>query len=305
MKKQQNNDILDDNIEILGKDWKKIHKRNKIILIVCAVLVILTGLYFTIFVLLNNKNNDNNNIEEEITVVGTEENTISNITNANAQTLAMVSVSDTTIIIIQKIDSQKVSIPIRIYTPYNAKPELIVGSDLIDSNDNSLILVVQAADIRSDNQNILGDFVLKGESLSNGHSHLGFCAIIDDKIHIGKGSQTAYLDSAITKQGYFFRQYPLVVNGIQIENKPQHTNIRRALCQWNEKLVVIESAEKITLNNFSQALVNMGVANAINIIGGSEAQGWAITDTNQTISIANKYREYQPNRTFLVFKKRL
>ncbi|MBO4738611.1 MAG: hypothetical protein J5606_03515 [Bacteroidales bacterium] len=302
MKKQQNNDILDDNIEILGKDWNKIHKRNKTILIVCAVIVILAGLFFTIFVLSKNTPEENN-IEEEITVIGTEENTVSNISNTNGQSIATV--CDTAISIIQESDSQKVFIPIRIYTPYNAQPELIAGSDQIDSNDQSLILVVQAADIRGDNQNILGDFVLKGKTLSNGHSHLGFCAIIDDKIHIGKGSQTAYLDSAIAKQGYFFRQYPLVVNGIQIANKPQHTNIRRALCQWNEKLVVIESAEKITLNNFSQALVNMGVANAINIIGGSEAQGWAVTDSNQTINIANKYRDYQPNRTFIVFKKRL
>ncbi len=300
MKKQQNNDILDDKIEVLGKDWNKIHKRNKILLIICTIVAILALLYIIIFVIPKNK--PDTFTQEEIEEIGTEENVIFNISPTNKQAESIVSILDTTITIIQELDSEKLALSMRIYTPHNAQIELIVGSDNIDSNDQTLVLVAQAADIRGDNQDILGDFVFKGEQLANGHSKMGYCAIFDNHIHIGQATTTAYLDSAITKKGYFFRQYPLVINGIQIQHKPKNTNIRRALCIWNEKLVVIESQEHITLDNFSQALTNIGVTSAINLVGGSEAQGWAITADQKQIPIATKQRNYQANRTFITFK---
>ena len=63
-------------------------------------------------------------------------------------------------------------VPLRLRTPVNALPELVVG--IPDSTDEHLVLVLQAADIRADNHGIVGAFVRKGELLSRGVAKRGF-----------------------------------------------------------------------------------------------------------------------------------
>lgn len=167
-------------------------------------------------------------------------------------------------------------VDLRLYTPVNAVPKLCIGYP--DEKDNTLVLVFQAADIRADNQEILGSFVLKGDLLSRGHSKRGFCAIIDGKIQLGMAESTPLLEEAIEKEGYFFRQYPLVMNGGMVENKPKGKAVRRALCEWNGTIVTVSSMEKESLHDFAQALADMGVQNAIYLIG-SDAYGFCRTQS--------------------------
>ena len=93
-------------------------------------------------------------------------------------------------------------VPLRIHTPVNAMPELLVG--IPDTNDKSVVLCLQAADIRADNHEIVGAFVLKGELLSRGVAKKGFCAIIDGKIQLGMAESTPLFEEATSKDGYFF-----------------------------------------------------------------------------------------------------
>lgn len=74
-------------------------------------------------------------------------------------------------------------IPLDIYIPHNAVPELVLG--VPDLHDKSIILTTQAADIRADNGKIVGAFVLKGKPLSWGLSKKGYCGIIDGKVTVG------------------------------------------------------------------------------------------------------------------------
>ena len=168
-------------------------------------------------------------------------------------------------------------VELQLYTPINAVPELCLG--IPDHDDESIILALQAADIRADNQKIVGAFVLKGEPLAWGLSKKGYCAILDGKIQIGMAENSPLFEEATEKQGYFFRQYPLVDKGIMIENKPKGKAVRRALCQLNGQVVVVSSLARESLHDFAQALVDLGVQQAVYLIGGS-AYGFCRSEDN-------------------------
>jgi hypothetical protein len=157
-------------------------------------------------------------------------------------------------------------VPLRIHTPVNAVPELLVG--IPDTNDKSVVLCLQAADIRADNHEIVGAFVLKGELLSRGVAKKGFCAIIDGKIQLGMAESTPLFEEATSKDGYFFRQYPLVSNGTMVENKPKNKALRHALCELDGQIVTVSSLDKESFHDFAQAVADLGVLNAIALTGG-------------------------------------
>ena len=157
-------------------------------------------------------------------------------------------------------------VPLRLQTPVNAVPSLHIG--IPDSNDASLLLALQAADIRADNQQIVGAFVLDGELLSRGLSKKGFCAIIGGIIHIGMAESTPLLEEAIEKEGCFFRQYPLVSDGRMVENRPKGKAVRHALCELEGRITVVSSLSRESFHDFAQALADLGVRQAISLSGG-------------------------------------
>lgn len=174
-------------------------------------------------------------------------------------------------------------VPLRLRTPVNALPELMVGTP--DPSDESLILAFQAADIRADNHGIVGAFVLKGELLARGIAKKGFCAIINESIQLGMAESTPLFEEAINKEGYFFRQYPLVVNGKMVENKPKGKALRHALCELDGKVVVVSSRDKESFHDFAQTLEDLGVQNAIYLVG-SDAYGFCRAHTESTSEAA-------------------
>lgn len=152
-----------------------------------------------------------------------------------------------------------------ILTPHGATATLEVGNDVV--NDTTAILAAQAADIRRDNGEIAGAYVVRGELLSKGEAKAGYCSIVNGKINIGVADATPMLEQALTSEGYFFRQYPLVAAGQLIENKPQGKARRKALADIDGTMSVVMSADKLTFHDFSQALIDAGVRNAIYLVG--------------------------------------
>lgn len=166
-------------------------------------------------------------------------------------------------------------IPLRIYIPHHAEMTLHVG--LLDKQDTSIVFAAQAADIRRDNGKIVGAFVLKGEPLAWGLSKKGYCAVIDGRITIGVADNSPLFEEATQKGGYFFRQYPLVDNGRLVENEPKNKSIRRAICDREGEIFMVESLSKESFHDFAQALVDLGVDQGVYLVG-STAYGWAIDE---------------------------
>ena len=190
-------------------------------------------------------------------------------------------------------------IPLDIYIPHNAVPELVLG--VPDLHDKSIVFTTQAADIRADNGKIVGAFVLKGKPLSWGLSKKGYCGIIDDKITVGVADNSPLFEEATEKGGFFFRQYPLVDKGVLVENEPKGKSIRKALCDRNGEIMVIMSTTPESFHDFAQALIDMKVDNAIYLVGGISF-GYFRDFYDQLSIIYNKHRYGYKYENFIVWR---
>ncbi len=191
------------------------------------------------------------------------------------------------------------NVSLAVFHPRNATPTLHIGTDIL--HDSDAVLAVQAADIRSDNGEIVGAYVLEGNLISKGKSKSGFCAIIGENITIGMADSTPYFEQAIESDGYFFRQYPLVIAGQVVENKPKGQAFRKALAEWNGATVVILSHTKLTFYDFAQSLANLGVTNAIYLVG-STSFGYAINLEGNRIEFGKEAINASADTNYIVWK---
>lgn len=156
-------------------------------------------------------------------------------------------------------------IPLDIYIPHNALPTLEVG--VPDVTDGCIVLAAQAADVRADNGKINGAYVIGGRPMAWGLSKKGYVGIIDGKVAIGVADNSPLFEEATEKDGYFFRQYPLVNNGVLVDNEPKGKAIRKAICDRAGEVIVVMSATPESFHDFAQALVDIQVDNAVYLVG--------------------------------------
>ena len=145
----------------------------------------------------------------------------------------------------------------------------------MNQNDTTVIYAAQAADVRADNGGIVGAFVLKGEPKAWGLSKKGYCASINGQVTIGVADNSPLFEQATEEGGYFFRQYPLVSNGEIVENELKGKSIRRGICERQGEIFMVETGTTESFHDFSQALVDLHVNQAVYLVG-SSAYGWAV-----------------------------
>ena len=286
-------DIHDDEIRIIGhtSEKAKLHfnKTTITLAVACVVLII------TLCVWLRYKYHS----AQDVSYFETETNEQNHISNQDTSALSgkgYIKISEVTVN----------DVPMYIYTPHHAIMTLSVG--LPDKNDSTLLFVAQAADIRKDTKKIVGDFVMNGQKLSFGQAKLGFCAIIHGKITLGTAPNTPLLQEAIDTKGYFFRQYPLVKDGQVIDNEPKGKSIRRAICDRQGEIFMVETGTTESFHDFAQALADLGVDQAVYIVG-SSAYGWAVDEAGTTHEFGedNYYtgrRRMPKNTSYVVWRRR-
>lgn len=199
------------------------------------------------------------------------------------------------------IDTLINDIPLRIYIPHHAQMSLQLGR--VDKSDSSIVFVAQAADVRADNGGIVGAFVLKGKPLSKGLSKKGYVASIEGKISVGVAENSPLFEEAMEKDGYFFRQYPLVADGRIVENEPRGKSVRRGICERGGSVFITESLSRESFHDFSQALVDLGVDQAVYLVG-STAYGWAKDADGQRheTGLENLRTSLPPNTSYIVWR---
>ena len=201
----------------------------------------------------------------------------------------------------EKLDTVINDVQLSIYIPHNAKPELTLG--VPDRKDKNIILAAQAADIRKDNRKILGAFVLKGEPLAWGLSKKGFCAIIEGNVTVGVSENSPLFEEATEKEGYFFRQFPLVDNGTLVESDQKNKTMRKALCSRAGQLFIAVSETDESMHDFAQALVDLYGENAIYRVGSHSSFGWFIDEAGEkTLFAPDVHRGTYKNENYIVWK---
>lgn len=192
-------------------------------------------------------------------------------------------------------------IPLRICIPHNAELTLHVGP--VDRCDPGILYAAQAADIRRDNRKIVGAFVLRGEPLAWGLSKKGYCAVVDGRITIGVADNSPLFEQATERGGYFFRQYPLVSDGRLVENEPKNKSIRRALCDRQGEIMMVDCSTPESFHDFAQALVDLGVVNAIYLVG-STSYGWWIGEEGERQEFGVERSPIPKNTSYIVWRRR-
>ena len=201
----------------------------------------------------------------------------------------------------EKIDTVINDVHLALYIPHHATPELTVG--VPDRKDTSIILAAQAADIRKDNREILGAFVLKGEPLAWGLSKKGFCAIIDGRTTVGVSENSPLFEEATKEKGYFFRQYALVDNGVLVENDLKNKTMRKALCSRAGQIFVAVSESDESMHDFAESLVDLGVENALSLVGSHSAFGWFIDSAGEkTLFAPDVHRGTYKNENYIIWR---
>ena len=271
-KRERYDDISDDEIRIIG-DSGDTRNLKRIVLIVFVALAVVGGILAIVFAGGHKRSSVSVVEEAPVPIYGEEVVPVVVEGVVDDTHFSRLRVSPTERGFAELRDTTINDVPLRIYIPHNAECTLHVGK--VDRDDNDIIYTAEAAFIRADNHAILGAFVLKGEHLAWGLSMRGYCASIDGEITVGVADNSPLFEEAINRGGYFFRQYPLVDNGKFVANEPKNKSVRRAICERKGEIFMVESLAKESFHDFTQALVDLGVDNAVNLAG-SEAYGWAI-----------------------------
>lgn len=292
-------DIRDDQIRIIGEEDKRKSLSRGVWGIIIAILILSTAIIMLVISRYKDKGQEIIGPEPAVfePVIVSEPTQIGKIGDeVDTLNIGYTEIKDTLIN----------DIPINIYIPHNAEMSLHIGK--INKEDTSIIYTAQAADVRADNGGIVGAFVLKGEPKAWGLSKKGFCASINGQITIGVAENSPLFEKATEQGGYFFRQYPLVSNGKLVENEPKGKSIRRAICDRQGEIFMVETGTTESFHDFAQALVDLGVDQAIYLVG-STAYGWAVDENGKTHEFGedNYYtgrRKMPKNTSYIVWKRK-
>ena len=294
-------DIRDDQIRIIGEDGdKKPMPRHSWIIILFAIGLMAAGVLAFILIQRKEKEDEELRVHEPALFEPYQESEPIKHqqigSNIDSLQNGFTEIVDTLIN----------DIPIRIFIPHNAELSLHIGK--LDRSDKRIIYAAQAADVRADNGGIVGAFVLKGEPIAWGLSKKGYCASINGKVSVGVAENSPLFEKATEEGGYFFRQYPLVCNGEIIDNEPKGKSIRRAICDRSGDIFMVETGSRESFHDFSQALVDLGVSQAVYLVG-SSAYGWAV-DKSGTIHEFGEDKYYSgqkkmpENTNYIVWKRK-
>lgn len=281
--------MRDDEIEVLGKKWEPkpdVGKRNSFFNIrwIIGIVTIICILILCGYVGVSVKDYR----EKQFEVQKLEE---------NIQQDIPLNICDSKLT--YKYDKGELNdVPLHIYSMEYFTAKLTMDETAMDlPPSENMMVTVLATDIRKDNLLPVGDFVVNGKQISRGKSRHGYCAIIHGNISIGYSEDDAVMDYCIKNGGSFFRQYPLIINGEICKNNIKGKKIRRALIKQGDKIYIVESEHRESIHDFSEALQDLGVKNALNLPGGinyMRLRGKDISFENNKPDAGGNYLLFQP-----------
>ena len=87
-----------------------------------------------------------------------------------------------------------------------------------------------------------------------------------------------------------------------VENAPKNKSIRRALCDRNGEIMMVDCSTPESFHDFAQALVDLGMTNAIYLVG-STVFGWAVNEGGYRVEFGVKNDLLPKNTSYIVWRK--
>lgn len=294
----------DNNIYFLGGEPKKPDndgRKHRIVRRTVVVIVVLAAIYVLFFMFGTPGSSNEQHIEgDEMMSFSVSPGPFDDERERSPLSLWVESSAIADSAAVSVLDTMVNDIPVLVFYPQNMVPYLSVGYDVtLDTVRN--LMFMQAADVRADNKKILGAFVLKGEPLSWGLSKKGYCSIINGEVTVGVADDSPLFEEATDKGGYFFRQYALVDSFRMVENQLKNKSIRRAICDIDGSVVVVETQSRESMHDFAEALADMGICNAVNLVGSSSI-GWVKGEGKSYVRGHHNQHRFK-NVSFIVWSK--
>lgn len=191
-----------------------------------------------------------------------------------------------------------------VYRPINCKVQFTTSRP--DSNDNKIKLSVAAAFTAPNLKSIMGNYIIDGKvKIGKKLKSTGYVAIFDNKVVIKPSTEkfNHYKNLTIKKRGYLFNQMLLVQDSTLVPCKifGKKATYRRALVIIDDLPCVIESEVRLSIDDFSRALIRMGIKKALCLDMGTWSKGWLRIENNNYIPIGKLTSSTKDQTNWLIF----
>lgn len=247
----------DDKVEVVASESEKISDENKARdirsvmkwSVACCVIVLCVILGLTVYTLLRDKNN----VES-----------VSHIENIYELGKEINSVRPEVI----KTSDSILGVALDFYQLRGLRADIEFEEP--DTADRKVFLYARSADYRPDST-VIGSLVASGKEIASDNSRTGYMAMANGNMVIGISDNEDVKDYVKSKDGSFFRQFPLLIDGVVASGFQLHGKVeRRAMASLSGKLYYIASKYKETMWDFADALREYGFTDAIYITGGND-----------------------------------
>lgn len=202
-------------------------------------------------------------------------------------------------------------VALRLYPLEGLKASL--EPNMPDTTDTSLVMFMRSADYHAD-KSMIGSVIVNGSKLSSKDNpeRIAYLAIASSgRPVIGISSSDKVADFALKNNSSFFRQYPLLANGVLPPSFELHGKVPRAAIgkYSDEKLYYIVAPHNETMYGFADALREYGFSDVIYITGGDNYIFHRSPDGKpvipaQTKEKIEKYTASPSPSPFLVFRNK-
>lgn len=177
-----------------------------------------------------------------------------------------------------------------------------------DSNNTNLLMCVVAAFTSKAPEHVVGTSVSNGKKrIYPTDAETAYCLIIGEEVKIESMSANhkSAIETAVKQKGDYFQQMHLVedAEAKTCEIFKNRATFRRALAQKEGETHLVESLDRMTIDDFIQSLIFLGYEQAIYLDMGSWSEGWYRNDENEIIRIGNNWKSSHLQTNWLVIRK--
>lgn len=177
-----------------------------------------------------------------------------------------------------------------------------------DSNNTDLLMSVVAAFTSKAPEHVVGTSVSNGKKrIYPTDAETAYCLIVGEEVKIEALSENhkSAIETAVKQKGDYFQQMLLIENAEakSCEIFKNRATFRRALAQKEGETHLVESLDRMTIDDFIQSLIFLGYEQAIYLDMGSWSEGWYRNDENEIIRIGNNWKSSHLQTNWLVIRK--
>lgn len=177
-----------------------------------------------------------------------------------------------------------------------------------DSNNTNLLMSVVAAFTSKAPEHVVGTSVSNGKKrIYPTDAETAYCLIVGEEVKIEalEPNHKSAIETAVKQKGDYFQQMLLIENAEakSCEIFKNRATFRRALAQKEGETHLVESLDRMTIEDFTNTLISFGYEQAIYLDMGSWSEGWYRNEGNEIIRIGNNWKSSHLQTNWLVIRK--